>query len=223
MSALPPKADIVQRTGDVRFGPITDMLFKRIREFVRQKIPAQGRGLVFSFFCAVPTVEHITRFSLGCAHNASGISMLPAADHAGNRRAEDGRQPEQPELRDIGSAGKQRRAGASRRIDRGIGDRDQEEMNKRQAKPDGYAGKSDRRAFRGGADDDVQEEEGRDDFNQEARRQTVFSGAEIAVAVGRKPTGNPVRVCPKRSHRVPPPPRWRRPPVRGCRGERRWP
>jgi hypothetical protein len=65
-------------------------------------------------------------------------------------------------------------------------------MNQRQAKPDGYAGKSDRRAFGGGADYDVQEEEGRDDFTQEARRQTVFSGAEIAVAVGRKPTGNPV-------------------------------
>ena len=41
-------------------------------------------------------------------------------------------------------------------------------MNKRQAKPDGYAGKSNRRAFRGGADDDVQEEESGDDFTQEA-------------------------------------------------------
>src|SRR5258706_15129371 len=117
--------------------------------------------------------------------------MLPAADHAGNRRAEDGRQPEQPELCDIRSAGKQRRAGASRRIDRSVGDRDQEEMNERQAKSDGYPCKSDRRAFRGGADDDVQEEESRDDFTQEARHQTVFSGAEIAVAVGRKTTGNP--------------------------------
>ena len=63
--------------------------------------------------------------------------MLPAADHAGNRRAEDGRQPEQPELRNIRSAGKQRRAGASRRIDGGVSDRDQEQMNERQAKPDG--------------------------------------------------------------------------------------
>jgi len=43
--------------------------------------------------------------------------MLPAANHAGNRRAEDGRQPEQPELRDISSPGKQRWAGAARRID----------------------------------------------------------------------------------------------------------
>ena len=43
--------------------------------------------------------------------------MLPAANHAGNRRAEDGRQPEQPELRDICSAGKERRASTARRID----------------------------------------------------------------------------------------------------------
>jgi len=43
--------------------------------------------------------------------------MLPAANHAGNRRAEDGRQPEQPELRDIRSAGKERRASTARRID----------------------------------------------------------------------------------------------------------
>jgi len=90
--------------------------------------------------------------------------MLPAADHAGSRRAEDGRQPEQPELRDIRSSRKQRRAGASRRIDRGVSDRDQEEMNEGQAKPDGYPSKSDRRAFRRGPDDDVQEEEGRDDL-----------------------------------------------------------
>jgi hypothetical protein len=43
--------------------------------------------------------------------------MLPAGDRARNRRAEDGRQPEQPELRDIHSAGKQRRARTARRID----------------------------------------------------------------------------------------------------------
>jgi hypothetical protein len=57
--------------------------------------------------------------------------MLPAADQAGNRRAKDGRKPEQPELRDIGSASKQRRTGASRRVDRSVGNRDQEEVNER--------------------------------------------------------------------------------------------
>ena len=63
-------------------------------------------------------------------------------------------------------------------------------MSVRQS-PMGSPSKSDRGAFRGGADDDVQEEEGRNDFTQEARRQTVFSGAEIAVAVGGKSTDNP--------------------------------
>jgi len=32
--------------------------------------------------------------------------MLPAAEQAGNYRAEDGRKPKQPELRDVGAAGK---------------------------------------------------------------------------------------------------------------------
>jgi hypothetical protein len=59
--------------------------------------------------------------------------VLPTAYHAGKCGTEDGRQPEQPELRDIGSAGEQRRTGASRRIDRGVGDRDQEQVNEGQA------------------------------------------------------------------------------------------
>jgi hypothetical protein len=84
------------------------------------------------------------------------VIMLPAGDHTSDRRAEDGREPEQPELPDIGSACKQRGAGASCRIDRGVRDRNQEKMDQRQAKSDGYSGKPDGRAFRGGADDDVQ-------------------------------------------------------------------
>src|SRR5215831_19380290 len=35
-------------------------------------------------------------------------------------------------------------------------------------------------------------EEGGDDFDQEARHQAIFAGAEIAIAVGRKPAGHPV-------------------------------
>jgi hypothetical protein len=73
--------------------------------------------------------------------------MLPAADQPGNDRADNGRDPEQPQLRNIRGAGKQSRTRASRRIDRGVGDGDQHEMNERQAKPDGDAGKTNRRAF----------------------------------------------------------------------------
>jgi hypothetical protein len=35
-----------------------------------------------------------------------GQFMLPTSDQAGNYRAEDGRKPKQPELRDVSSAGK---------------------------------------------------------------------------------------------------------------------
>src|SRR5580704_677857 len=55
-------------------------------------------------------------------------------------------------------------ASAPGRIDGGVGDRDQEQVNERQAKPDRNSGKADGGALRGGADDDVQKEEGRDDF-----------------------------------------------------------
>ena len=81
--------------------------------------------------------------------------MLPAADQASNYCAKDGRESKQPELRDVGSAGKYRRTSAARRIDRRVRDRNQEEVGKRQAKPNGYPGKSFRRAFRGGVDDNV--------------------------------------------------------------------
>ena len=39
----------------------------------------------------------VSMSSMGCVQRA-WLIMLPAADHAGNRRAENGRQPEQPEL-----------------------------------------------------------------------------------------------------------------------------
>ena len=65
-------------------------------------------------------------------------------------------------------------------------------MNKRQAKPNGYPRKSDRRAFRGGADDDVQEEESGYHLDQEARCQAILAGAEFAIAVRCKTAGNPV-------------------------------
>ena len=85
----------------------------------------------------------------GCFHLLCRIRqiMLPSADKSSKRGTEDGRQPEQPKLCDIDAAGEQCRAGAPRRIDRSVGDRDQEQMNERQTEPDGYSGKSDSRAF----------------------------------------------------------------------------
>jgi hypothetical protein len=50
----------------------------RLNAFVSssdKKSPALRPRSVLSFFCAAPTVEHITRLSLGCAHfDASAIS-----------------------------------------------------------------------------------------------------------------------------------------------------
>src|SRR5262245_8776333 len=47
--------------------------------------------------------------------------------------------------------------------------------------------------LRGGANNHVQEEEGGDDFDQEAGQQAIFAGAEIAIAVRRKPVRHPAR------------------------------
>jgi hypothetical protein len=76
-----------------------------------------------------------------------GQLMLPTAHHAGDDCTQDGRDPKQPELRDVSAAGKQRRSGASRRVDGGVRDRDEEQMNESEAEPDGYARKPDGRAL----------------------------------------------------------------------------
>ena len=53
-------------------------------------------------------------------------------------------------------------------------------MDQGEGEADRDAGEARRRAPRGGADDDEQEEEGRQDFRQQARRQPIFAGAQIA-------------------------------------------
>jgi hypothetical protein len=59
--------------------------------------------------------------------------MLPPPDQSGQGRTQQRRQPEQPELLDIGAAGEQRRAGAASRVDRCVRDRDEKQMDQRQA------------------------------------------------------------------------------------------
>ena len=100
--------------------PITPQLFAKELRTSQIDGPAAFAGhSLRSGFLTLLSCRHVWRF------------MLPAADQAGNRRAEDGRKPEQPELGDVGSASKQRRAGASRWVDRSVGDRDQEQVNER--------------------------------------------------------------------------------------------
>jgi len=78
----------------------------------------------------------------------------------------------------------------ARRIDRGIRDRDKEEVNECQAEPNGDAGKADSRALRGSADDYVQEEKSGDDFDQEAQR---LAAGETQADVARN-------LCRRRRH-----------------------
>jgi hypothetical protein len=109
-------ADSKRTFSYVRSGPQTDTPLKRIREFVRQKIPGLRPRCLFFLLRSTNSRAHYAVLTRLRSQRVR-LMMLPAGDRAGNRRAEDGRQPEQPELRDIGSAGKQRRAGAARRID----------------------------------------------------------------------------------------------------------
>src|SRR5262245_22748118 len=119
--------------------------------------------------------------------------MLPTGQPAGKGRTQDRRKPEQPELRNISTARKQRRSGAPRRVYRGVRDRNEEKVNERQTETDGYAGKSHSRALGCGAYDHVQKEKRGDGFGQETRYQTVFARAEIAIAIGGKSAGRPAR------------------------------
>ena len=119
------KADVTLLNCDVRFTPESGHSTARSggplwaklghhTEFVRQKILGFKAAVL-----SLRSTNSRAHYAVLTRQRSQRVRhfMLPAGDSAGNRRAEDGRQPEQPELRDIRSAGKQRRAGAARRID----------------------------------------------------------------------------------------------------------
>src|ERR1700741_3404311 len=62
--------------------------------------------------------------------------VQPAGQQAGDDCADYRRYPEQPELTDILTAGKQCRSGAARGVDRGVGDRDRDQMDQGQGETD---------------------------------------------------------------------------------------
>ena len=66
----------------------------------------------------------------------------PAGQQPGDHSTDDRGHPKQPELGDVFTTGKQCRAGAARRVDRGIGDRDRDKMDQGQGEPDRNAGKA---------------------------------------------------------------------------------
>ena len=68
-------------------------------------------------------------------------SVLAAGDGAVDQRAQQGaddrRHPEQPQLRERPAADEDRHAGAARRVHRGVGHRDADQVDQRQAQADG--------------------------------------------------------------------------------------
>ena len=62
----------------------------------------------------------------------AGSSLEPAIDHAAQRAADQRRDPEQPELRQRPAADEQRRPGAARRVDRGVGDGNADQVDHHQ-------------------------------------------------------------------------------------------
>src|ERR1051325_275859 len=67
----------------------------------------------------------------------SVLSAKPAIDDPGNRRADDGCQPAQPELPQRPAAGEESRRRRAGRVQRGIGDGDTDQVDQREAEADG--------------------------------------------------------------------------------------
>src|SRR5204863_9871262 len=92
---------------------------------------------------------------------------------------------------DMAAASEEGRAGAARRVDRGVRHRDRDKMDQCQSEADRDTGKTGRRALGGGSDDDEQKKERHHHFHQETAGEAVFAGAEIAVAIGSETTRDP--------------------------------
>lgn len=114
-------------------------------------------------------------------------SGLVVIDRAMNECADDGaddwRGPEQPELRDRPVADEDCDAGAACGVHRAVGDRDRDQVDEREGEADGDGREALRRAFRGGSEDDHEEEGCREDFGDEAGDHRVLVRRVLAEAV----------------------------------------
>ncbi|NAZ86662.1 WYL domain-containing protein [Kineococcus sp. T90] len=95
---------------------------------------------------------------------------------AGDRAADQGREPEQPELLQRRAPGEQGRAGGARGVHRGVRHGDAHQVDQGQGQPDGQRPEALRGAPVGGAEDDEQEETRQDDLGDQRRRQRVPAG-----------------------------------------------
>ena len=111
-------------------------------------------------------------------HEKDGFSAFcdAAIRHRSKDRAENRRNPEEPELADRPSAGEERNARASRGVDGRIGHGNADEVDQRQRKTDGERRKACRRAFVGRAEDDDKEEHRHDDLGDRGGNKVISTG-----------------------------------------------
>jgi len=81
----------------------------------------------------------------------------------------------------------QGRPGAARRVDRGVGDRDADQVDQGQAEANGDRTEAGRGPLVGGADDHEQEHQGHDHFRDESGLQRVTARRMLAKSVGGQP------------------------------------
>jgi hypothetical protein len=126
--------------------------------------------------------RRVLQFDQDC-NALTGLAEERPAEDTGHNAARDRRQPEEPKLFDIGFAGEDRRTGAARGIDRGVGDRDRDEVNEGQGQADRKPGEARRRACRSCSQNDHQKKERQDGLDDGTGKEIVTTWAQIAIAV----------------------------------------
>src|SRR5580700_9400308 len=104
------------------------------------------------------------------------VFVQPSPDEARKSPPQKRRDPEQPQLLEGPPSDEERRAGAARRIDRQVRDRNADEMHERQGQADGNPGKADDGALRRGTQNHRQEDERQDELGEERRADSVVAG-----------------------------------------------
>src|SRR5690348_6757229 len=101
-------------------------------------------------------------------HLSGGTLAEHVVDLATESPSDERRDPEQPKLRKRPTADEQSRPGAASRVDGGVGDWDPNEMDKRQAQPDGDGGEADGSLSMGRSHDDEKKHHRQDHLGDEA-------------------------------------------------------
>ena len=121
------------------------------------------------------------------------VATVDAGDEvegrAGDGGTEDRGQPEQPQLTDRAVSVEERHAGGAGGVDRGVRDRDGDEVDEGEHQADGDRREALRCPCVGRTEDDVEEHRGEQHLGDEHREQVVVTGGVLAVAVRRHVAG----------------------------------